>query len=45
MLAASVMAGALWDRAGPEAAFFAGAGFALAALVGLLALQGRIKAG
>ncbi|MBR1214985.1 MFS transporter [Bradyrhizobium sp. JYMT SZCCT0180] len=45
MLAASVMAGALWDRAGPEATFFAGAGFALVALVGLLAVQGRTKAG
>jgi MFS family permease len=45
MLAASVIAGALWDRAGPEATFFAGAGFALAALAGLLALRDRIGAG
>jgi MFS family permease len=44
MLAASVIAGALWDRAGPQATFFAGAGFALVALAGLLAVQGRTNA-
>jgi len=44
MLAASVIAGALWDRAGPEATFFAGAGFALVALAGLLAVRGRTEA-
>lgn len=43
MLAASVIAGALWD-AGPQATFLAGAGFALVALAGLLAVQGRTNA-
>jgi MFS family permease len=37
MLAASVIAGALWDAYGPVGTFLAGLGFALAALVGLLA--------
>jgi len=41
MLAASIIAGALWDRAGPQGTFFAGAGFALVSLLGLLAVQGR----
>jgi hypothetical protein len=41
MLAASVIAGALWDMAGPQGTFFAGAGFALVALAGLLAVHGR----
>jgi MFS family permease len=36
MLAASVIAGALWDAYGPVGTFLAGLGFALAALVGLL---------
>ena len=35
MLAASVVAGLLWDRLGPAFTFYAGAGFALFALVGL----------
>jgi MFS family permease len=38
MLAASVIAGALWDAYGPVGTFLAGLGFALAALVGLLTL-------
>lgn len=38
MLAASVIAGALWDAAGPSGTFVAGAGFALA---GLLAVRGK----
>jgi MFS family permease len=38
MLAASVIAGALWDAYGPVSTFLAGLGFALAALVGLLAI-------
>ncbi|WP_349629482.1 MFS transporter [Bradyrhizobium manausense] len=38
MLAASVIAGALWDAYGPTGTFLAGLGFALAALVGLLAI-------
>ncbi|MBW8268904.1 MFS transporter [Caldovatus aquaticus] len=41
LLAASVLAGALWDAAGPRATFLAGAAFAAAALLGLLRLQGR----
>jgi MFS family permease len=35
MLAASVVAGLAWDRLGPAYTFYAGAGFALIALVGL----------
>lgn len=42
MLAASVIAGGLWDIAGPRGTFLAGAGFAVIALAGLLALQGKI---
>jgi len=42
MLAASVIAGSLWDSAGPQAAFLAGAGFAAVALAGLLSIHGRI---
>jgi MFS family permease len=42
MLAASVIAGALWDAAGPKGTFLAGAGFALAALAGLLVVHGKI---
>lgn len=44
MLAASVIAGALWDSVGPQGTFFAGAAFALVALAGLLAVQGRTNA-
>lgn len=39
LLAASVIAGALWDAYGPAATFLAGLGFALVALVGLLAVR------
>jgi MFS family permease len=42
MLAASVIAGSLWDIAGPKGTFFAGAGFALLALAGLLAVHAKI---
>ncbi len=42
MLAASIIAGALWDIAGPQGTFLAGAGFALVALAGLLAVHSRI---
>ena len=35
LLAASVIAGLLWDRLGPSWTFYAGAGFSLVALVGL----------
>jgi MFS family permease len=44
MLAASVVAGGLWDIAGPRGTFLAGAGFAAIALVGLLAVQGKVGA-
>jgi len=40
MLAASVLAGALWDWFGPAATFLSGAILAAAALAGLLRLQG-----
>jgi MFS family permease len=40
MLVASVLAGLLWDRLGPGMTFYAGAMFALAALL-MLALQSR----
>jgi hypothetical protein len=40
MLAASVLAGLLWDRLGPGVTFYAGAVFALAALL-MLALRSR----
>ena len=42
MLAASIIAGSLWDSAGPQAAFLAGAGFAAAALAGLLLVNSKI---
>jgi MFS family permease len=42
MLGASVIAGGLWDLAGPQGTFLAGAGFAFLALAGLLIVQGRI---
>ena len=44
MLAASVIAGALWDVSGPKGTFLAGAAFTTVALVGLLVVRGRIKA-
>ena len=40
-LAASVVAGLLWDRIGPEATFEAGAGFAAVAFVAFLIAPGR----
>lgn len=42
MLAASVIAGALWDAAGPSGTFLAGAGFAVLTLAGLVAVRGRL---
>lgn len=39
LLAASVIAGLLWDIYGPQATFFTGAIFAVAALAGLLAIR------
>ncbi|MFM2279408.1 MAG: hypothetical protein RLZZ444_1639 [Pseudomonadota bacterium] len=41
MLVASVLAGLLWDLAGPQATFFAGAGFALLPIPGLLWIRVR----
>lgn len=42
LLAASVIAGELWDVIGPEATFLAGAGFTALALLGLLAVRYRL---
>jgi MFS family permease len=42
MLAASVIAGSLWDVAGPQGTFLVGAGFALVAVAGLLMVDGKI---
>ena len=42
-LAASVIAGILWDATGPQATFLAGAGFAALALSGLLLSRGRLE--
>ena len=39
LLVASVLAGALWDRVGPQATFLAGAAFTTLALLGLAAIQ------
>src|SRR6476646_6334970 len=44
MLAASVIAGALWDAYGPAGTFFAGLVFALVALFGLLTMSGKSAA-
>ena len=43
MLAASIIAGSLWDITGPQGTFLAGAGFALVALAGLLLVRGKIR--
>ncbi len=42
LLFASILAGALWDWAGPQGTFLAGAGFTLLTLVGLIAVRGRL---
>ena len=42
MLAASIIAGSLWDITGPQGTFLAGAGFALVALAGLLLVHRKI---
>lgn len=42
MLGASIFAGLLWDIAGPDATFLAGAVFASIALIGLLTIRGKI---
>lgn len=43
LLAASVIAGALWDVSGPQATFLAGAAFATATLAGLFFIRGRLR--
>ena len=43
LLAASALAGELWEHVSPSATFLAGAGFAAAAVVGVVALQGRFS--
>jgi MFS family permease len=43
MLVASVVAGALWDLAGPRGTFLAGAGFTALTVMGLLSIRGRLK--
>ncbi len=43
LLAASVIAGVLWDRTGPEGTFLAGAALTTVALTGLLFIRSRIK--
>lgn len=43
MLAASIIAGALWDLAGPLWTFLAGASFTALALVGLFVIRRRLK--
>ena len=42
LLAASIVAGALWDAAGPAGTFVAGAVFAGLALLGLATIRGRL---
>lgn len=42
-LAASILAGALWDAFGPAATFLVGLGFALASLAGLVAIGGATR--
>jgi MFS family permease len=42
VLAASIIAGTLWDAVGPNATFLAGACFTAAALAGLLLIRGRL---
>jgi MFS family permease len=39
LLAANIIAGALWDATGPKGTFLAGAGFAVIALCGLVAIR------
>ena len=45
LLAASVIAGALWDLTGPTGMFLTGAAFAVLAFLGLLAIRGRLSPG
>jgi len=43
LLVASIVAGALWDMAGPQGTFLAGAAFAMLTLTGLFAIRGRLR--
>ena len=43
LLAASVIAGALWDATGPQGTFLAGAAFTTLALAGLFAIRHRLR--
>jgi hypothetical protein len=43
LLAASVIAGELWDTIGPSGTFLAGAAFTAIAIAGLFSLRGRIR--
>jgi MFS family permease len=45
LLVASIIAGALWDRFGPQATFLAGAAFTLLALIGLLPIRRHLPKG
>lgn len=45
MLAASIIAGALWDGIGPQGTFFAGAAFTALAMVGLFSIRSRLRGG
>jgi MFS family permease len=45
LLVASALAGALWDRLGPQATFLAGAAFTLLALIGLLPIRRHLTGG
>ena len=42
VLAASIIAGTLWDAIGPKATFLAGACFTASALLGLLLIRDRL---
>jgi MFS family permease len=43
LLVASVLAGALWDVAGPQGTFLGGAAFTVLTLAGLLPVRGRLR--
>ncbi len=43
MLVASILAGGLWDLAGPRGTFLAGAGFTALALIALALVRGKIE--
>ncbi len=43
LLAASIIAGALWDAAGPKGTFLAGAAFAMLTVLVLICIRGRLE--